>query len=221
MFDNNAGHVFADAEAATLATAVAGGDVERVERLAREVNLETRGDRNVTLLQWALLNRNLAALQALLKAGADPAQPGIDGSTAVHMAAMAEDPIYLDTLLAHDADPDTPHGVTGATALSAALMGERALQFQALLVAGADPNRADRIGNTALHVAGKINEPGLALELLNVGADPTVRNAQGVTFQHYLFSIRAELLDEGTKRDRRAVQAWLRTRGIAIEIDGR
>lgn len=221
MFEIDAGNVFANAEAATLATAMAGGDVERMGRLAREVDLETRGDRNVTLLQWALLNRNLAGLQALLKAGADPAQPGIDGSTAVHMAAMAEDPIYLETLLVHRADPDTPHGVTGATALSAALMGERASQFQILLVAGADPNRTDRLGNTALHVAGKINEPGLALELLNAGADPALRNTQGVTFQHYLFSIRAELLDEGTRRDRQAIQAWLRKRGIAIEIDGR
>lgn len=221
MFEIDTGNVFADSDAATLAGAVAGGDVERVGRLARDVDLEVRGARNVTLLQWALLNRNLAGLQALLRAGADPAQPGIDGSTVVHMAAMAEDPAYLETLLAHRADPDTPHGVTGATALSAALMGERAVQFQALLAAGADPNRADRLGNTALHVAGKINEPGLALELLNAGADPDARNAQGVTFRHYLFSIRAELLDEGTRRDRQAVQAWLRARGIAVEIDSR
>ncbi len=213
--------VFADPRIADLAEAAAEGDTQAVRRLAQGADLGARGDKQVTLLQWALLNRSMDGLKALLDAGANPAEPGMDGATVVHMAAMAEDPAYLQALLAQKADPDTPHGETRATPLSAALMGERTAQFRALLAAGADPNLADRMGNAALHVAGKINEPGLALELLKAGADAQARNAQGVTFQRYLFAVRADLLNDQTKRDREALKAWLRERNIAIEESAR
>ena len=109
------------------------------------------------------------------------------------------------------------NAVTGAGPLRSALMGERAEQFHALLAAGADPDRADRMGNTPLHVAGQINEPARALELLEAGADPMARNAQGVTFQRYLFMTRAALLNAETRSQREAVEAWLKAHGIAIE----
>ena len=101
--------------------------------------------------------------------------------------------------------------------LRAALMGERGEQFRALLAAGADPDLADRLGNTPLHVAGQINEPERALDLLNAGADPMARNAQGVTFQRYLFMTRAALLNAETRRSREAVEAWLTTHQIPLE----
>jgi ankyrin repeat protein len=162
-------------------------------------------------------NKRLDSLKALLDAGADPLQPGMDGDTVVHFAAKANDPAYLDALLARGVDPNVGNAITGAGPLSAALMGEAEPQFRALLKAGADPNRADRMGNTALHVAGQINEPARALDLLEAGADPQARNAQGVTFQRYLFMTRAALLNAETRRDREAVEAWLKARGIPLE----
>lgn len=209
--------VFADPAVADLAEAVADGAVVEIRRLAQGVDLRSRGDKNVTLLEWAVLNKSLAGLETLLELGADPAQPGIDGSTVAHLAAMANDPAYLDALLAHGADPDTVHAHTGATPLSAALMGERAEQFQRLLAAGADPNHADRMGNTALHVAGKINQPNRALDLLRAGADPLARNAQNVTFQRYLFMTPPSLLNAATRQHREALIAWLREHDLPVE----
>ncbi len=209
--------VFADPALAELAQAVAEGDVPSIKRLAAGADLRARGDRNVTLLEWAVLNKRPASLQALLELGADPAQPGLDGSTVVHLAAMANDPAYLECLLGHGADPDTLHSETGASVLSAALMGDRSIQFKRLLAAGADPNRADRLGNTPLHVAGKINQPDAALELLRAGADPQARNAQQATFQRYLFMTPAAILSAPMRQARDALTAWLRERGIAVE----
>jgi hypothetical protein len=209
--------VFPDPRVADLADAIADGDSAQVRTLAAGADLSIRGDRDVTLLQWALLNKRLDSMKALLDAGADPHQPGMDGDTVVHFAAKANDPAYLAELLARGADPNVANAVTGAGPLASALMGEAGDQFHALLRAGADPKRADRMGNTPLHVAGQINEPERALELLEAGADPAARNAQGATFQRYLFMTRAALLNAETRRQREAVEAWLKAHDIPLE----
>lgn len=209
--------VFADPRVAALAEAVADGDAGLIRTLAAGVDLSTRGDKNVTLLQWAVLNRSLAGMKALLDAGADPTQAGMDHDTVVHLAAMANDAAYLSELLARGVDPNIRNAESGAGPLRAALMGERDEQFRALLAAGADPDLADRMGNTPLHVAGQINEPQRALDLLNAGADPMARNAQGVTFQRYLFMTRVALLNAETRRHREAVEAWLAAHDIPLE----
>ncbi len=209
--------IFPDPAVARLAEAVARGDRRLIAELAPAVNLAAQGDDGVTLLQWAVFNKSVDGLEALLAAGADPNQVGLDGDTVVHLAAMANDDAYLKILLAKGANPDAPHGETRATPLRSALMGERVEQFHALLAAGADPDRADRTGNTPLHVAGQINEPARALELLKAGADPMARNMQGMTFQRYLFMTRVDLLNSETRRDRETVQAWLSEHGIALE----
>ena len=209
--------VFADPNVVALAEAVADGDAARVQTLAAGLDLSTRGDKNVTLLQWAVLNQSLAGMKALLDAGADPTQAGMDNDTVVHMAAMANDAAYLSELLARGVNPNVRNAETGSGPLRAALMGERDEQFRALLAAGADPDLADRMGNTPLHVAGQINEPQRALDLLNAGADPIAHNAQGVTFQRYLFMTRAALLNAETRSSREAVEAWLKAHHISLE----
>ncbi len=209
--------VFPDPRAAELADAVAEGDTSRIRGLAAGADLTYRGDKQVTFLQWALLNKRLDSLKALLDAGADPLQPGMDGDTVVHFAAKANDAAYLAELLARGVDPNVANAETGAVPLAAALMGEAQPQFRALLQAGADPNRADRMGNTPLHVAGQINEPARALDLLEAGADPLARNRQGATFQRYLFMTRAALLNAETRRHREAVEAWLKAHDIPLE----
>lgn len=209
--------IFPDPKVAALAEAVADGDVAAIRTLAAGVDLSARGDKQVTLLQWALLNQRLDSLKALLDAGADPKQPGVDGDTVLHMAAAANDASYLTELLARGVDPNVRNPESGAGPLRAALMGEREAQFRALLAAGADPNLADRLGNTPLHIAGQINEPARALDLLEAGSDPTARNAQGVTFQRYLFMTRASLLNAETRKRREAVEAWLSSHGVALE----
>lgn len=209
--------IFPDPAAAAIAEALAEGDIGKVRTLAATADLAALGDKRVTLLQWALLHRNLDGMQVLLDAGADPAQPGMDGDTAVHFACMLEDPRFLQALLAHGADPNAANGDTGAAPLRAALVTEREEQFRMLLAAGADLDHADRMGNTPLHVAGLINEPRRALDLLNAGAHPERCNAQDVTFQRYLFMTRPDLLDADTSRAWEAVLSWLLAHDIPLD----
>jgi ankyrin repeat protein len=214
----DANQVFSDSRTAELAAAAASGDAARVKALVHAgASVNARGDKNVTLLQWAMFNRSTAGMEALLAAGADPSEPGMDNDTVVHLAAMANDPKYLELLLAHHADPNARNGVTRATPLVSALLGERDTQFHALLAAGADPNAADRTGNTPLHQAAKIDQPQRVLELLKAGANPNAANITGATFQYFLFQPPDKVVTPEVRRGRDAVRDWLRMHHIPIE----
>jgi ankyrin repeat protein len=214
----DAKQVFSDSRTAELAAAAASGDAGRVKALVRAgANVNARGDKNVTLLQWAMLNKSTTGMEALLAAGADPSAPGIDNDTVVHLAAMANDPKYLELLLAHHADPNARNGVTRATPLVSALLGGRDTQFHALVAAGADPNAADRTGNTPLHQAAKIDQPQRVLELLEAGANPGATNVTGATFQYFLFLPPDKMVTPEVRRGRDAVRNWLRMHHIPIE----
>jgi hypothetical protein len=118
----DAKRVFSDPRTAELAAAAASGDAGRVKALVRVgANVHARGDKNVTLLQWAMLNKSTTGMEALLAAGADPSEPGVDNDTVVHLAAMVNDqaakinqPQRVLELLQAGANPSAAN-VTGAT----------------------------------------------------------------------------------------------------------
>lgn len=218
MSDMDASKVFADPRVAALADAAVSGDAERVRTLVKDgADPNAHGDRGVTPLEWALLRKDRRGMEALLDAGADPARPGVGGATALHMAAMADDPSFLRLLLDRGADPNAPHGVTQAPPLAAALMNPKDDAFELLLAHHADPNRADRLGNTPLHVAAKVHKTRCVLRLLEAGADPARRNQQGATFQTYFNVLPAGGLNAEARAAHEEVHQWLRQHGVAVE----
>lgn len=200
-----------DARMARLAEAVAAGDSGAIARLAPGVDPDTRGDQGVNLLQWAILNRQLAGMQALLDLGADPLAAGLAGNSAVHVAAAEDPPDYLAALLEHGVDPRTAHPASGRTPLHAAAIAGRMENIRALLAAGANLDARDRDGNTPLHFAGSAGDTKLVLLLLDAGADPGLHNRTGHTFDDFLFGMSEEFLDQATRaelqRIRRRVDA--------------
>lgn len=216
MDPNLAAQAFPDDRMAELARAVARGDAAQIRRLSAGVDLDAQGDKGVTLLEWAIWSQSPEGMRALLDAGADPHARGMDDATVVHMAARVNDPTYLAILLAHGARVDVESQGTGETPLAAAVMSGREEQFKALLKAGANPNHADRMGNTPLHVAGKLHRAGYALELLKHGADPALRNAQRATFQDYLHATPEHILSSDAKTERAALHDWMRANGVPI-----
>lgn len=216
----DAAQVFADPLLAALAQAAARGQAAKARALIGQgADLAGQGDRGVTLLQWALLRQDHRAMALLLDLGADPAQPGIDGDSVVHLATMARDGRWLRGLLARHAPVDVANRQTGRTPLMSAVLAGRGANAALLLAAGADPARADAMGNTALHVAGQTGDADLALALLQAGAPPMARNRQGRTFRAYLFLTREALLTARARQARQAVADWLAAQGIAATAD--
>ena len=210
MSDADPIRVFADAATAALADAAGRSDVTAVRKLvAAGANPNDRGASDVTLLEWALLKQSARGIVALLAVGADAAQPCSGGTTVMHMAAMAGDPIYLKTLLDHGADPDAPHGESGAPPVAAALLNADDTAFRLLLDGGADPNRRDHAGNTPLHVAAKLHDSASVLALLRAGADPRARNAAGATFQRYLDLSSAPARSDAARATLTSIRDWL------------
>lgn len=208
--------VFTDTHVVEMADAIADNDARRVHALAKTTDLRAHGDKNVTLLEWALFNQSKRAFDALLEAGADPTLPGMDGSTVAHMAAMVNDPYYLDALLKAGIHPNLKDRATGQPLLSATLMGDRDPQFKQLLAAGADVNAVDNMGDTPLHVAAQTNNFDKVLTLLHAGADPRAINGQKATFQDYLFMGEARLLLPEAREKRESIESWLHAHDIPV-----
>lgn len=74
------------------------------------------------------------------------------------------------------------------------------------------------MGDTPLHIAGKTNAPGLALQLLTAGADPKLRNKQGATFQQYLAMTPLDIQHIDIQQEYQELNDWLRGNDFA-EVD--
>ena len=198
---------------AELAAAVRSGNVDEVKRLAPAVDLDAKGDRDVTLLQWAILNRQQETFAALLDAGANPSIAGLGQHSAWHTAARADSPVFLEALLQRDKRIDLPHAATAETPLASAVTAGYRDNVDLLLTAGADIDAVDRMGNTALHAAGKTGDASLALLLLEAGARSDLRNDQDRTFDHYLFLMDTEFLTTHARSEMEKVRALLPAHG--------
>ncbi|MEE7547701.1 ankyrin repeat domain-containing protein [Xanthomonas sp. Kuri4-1] len=210
--------VFTDPQIAPLAEAVAHGDVAAIRRLAGQADLSARGDQHVTLLEWAVWNQQPESLAALLDAGADPAQLGMDDETVVHMAAMVKDERYLRLLLDHHAPVDIVSPRAGWTPLFRAVESKRQAQVDLLIAAGANLRQVDAMGNSLLHQSAKSGaSSALVLTLLERGVDPTLKNAQHASFQSYFFATPEPLLNAQGREARQQVQAWLSAHHIPLE----
>ena len=127
----------------------------------------------------AARQRDRAAVESLIKRGADVKAPQADGATALHWASRWGDVAMVDALIRGGAAVDAANEY-GATPLwVASLSGDQAVVTR-LLKAGANPNLALGSGETPLMSAARSGSVGAVEALLGAGAKPdAVEQARG------------------------------------------
>ncbi len=122
-----------------------------------------------------------AAVRALIQKKADVNAPQVDGTTALHWAAQADDLETADLLIRAGAKVMTANQ-TGATPLMLASVNGSAAMIEKLAKAGADVNASlTRSGDTALMIASRTGKVDAVKVLLDNGAKVNAKEGWGGT----------------------------------------
>ena len=126
----------------------------------------------------AIYSENLAVIQALIGAGADPKWRPNHGGTPLHWgAALNGNVAVVQALIAAGADPNARDNVDRTPLHSAANDNGNVAVVQTLIAAGADPKARQKDGSTPLHDAAMNNRNEAVIEaLIAAGADPKARD---------------------------------------------
>jgi len=208
--------MFPDSEVRALAAAAGKGKIEEINKLVEQgVDVNARGARNATPLFWAM--RNLDGFTRLLELGADPNVVFDDGGSVMHWAVKHKNDAFLKAALAHGGNPNLVGGMLGETPLFEAMSYGTKRNAPILLDAGANMNAQLKNGNTPMMTAAALGQFDLVLDLLNRGADYTVKNFNGddladrIAFVRRTMDPHNELTDWMNK-----VIDWLKERGVSI-----
>ena len=129
-----------------------------------------------------------AAMETLIKGGADLDIPDCDGWTALHHGSMSKAAIatsFVSTLICHGADVNIKAIKGGWTALHNASECSHAETVKGLLQAGANINEKSADGSTALHLASlSASGSSRVRVLIDHGADVSVKDEDGCTALH-------------------------------------
>jgi ankyrin repeat protein len=137
--------------------------------------VSVRGAISDTPVADAARGRDRAAVQQLLRDGADVNAAHGDGMSALHWAAVNGDGEMTDMLLRAGASPMARTRLGGYTPLALAAEGGHDAVAAALLKAGSDVNAADTAGTTVLMLAARSGSVGTLNVLIEGGADVHAR----------------------------------------------
>ena len=149
----------------------------------------------ITPLAAALMRDHVPSIEVLIEHGAELEEPGQDGFRPLTLALAEQKYEAAKALMEGGADVSTSSGSDGLTPLMivAAQTGPAEGSIflpgstrptdiaKALVAAGADVNAQAKNGMTALMIAAVNNSAPMIGLLMDAGADPTVKNAQGQT----------------------------------------
>ncbi|TWU19084.1 Ankyrin repeats (3 copies) [Allorhodopirellula heiligendammensis] len=179
---------FEDEQVVELCEAIEDNDLDEMKRLiAAGVDVNTIGKDGITPLFWAFPDNQLERFVLLLKKEADPnvrltsdlGLPNVfrSGDTVMHLAARSQFPTQFLEVIKHGGNPTVPgrHGDTVLHEIIRAGVRNADERIAAAVAKGADINAIDHLEATPIETAvGRFGQYDLAIELLEMGADPTI-----------------------------------------------
>lgn len=217
-----------------LAEASARGRIKEIRRLLDEGSkINFRGNEGMTALIWTLIQQNKRGYQYLLENGADPnlqmtestlTDDGLThGNSAISLAAMHEDPWYLEITLKHGGNPNLVNPVKGVPPLfqCITLLDRRTPKpglerLKLLIAAHANLNAQDNNGNTPMIAAAIANRYDMVYIILENGADPTIKRKAGNAIVSVIKLMRTDP-NSGMYQWKSKVIDLLKAKGIDVE----
>ncbi len=135
--------------------------------------MNAKGQDGIVPLFYALKCEQPAALEALLKAGANPNYAGTDGIPGTYAAASYTDPIYLKLMLQYGGNPNLSSANGNTVLLKAFTAGQNSGgwdNFDLLLKSGVNVNLPISGGTVGMaDYAAAVGHPSKAVQLLEAG----------------------------------------------------
>lgn len=160
------------------------GDVAAIKvRLATGDNVDRLWLHGYTPLHHAAHEGHVDAVRCLLAHGADPNWPDTDlGQTALHSACVMGRSDCTRELVAAGANVNVEDssGNTPIIDASGSLVSQPTV-LQLLAHEGAEIAHRNSYGSTALHEAARVGNEEHCLVLIELGADPAIRDDEGFT----------------------------------------
>ena len=188
MNKRNASNYFSDPIALEMAEAIDRSDTQAIKKLAKKIDINTKGKRGVTFLIWAMGGELIESYKTLLSLGIDT-EAGLIGeedeiTTPLDIATDLELP-WMKLLL--EAGADINQNINGGPSWWGASLGRNWEVFDYLLQQPElDINAQDSVGYTVLMNLAMLEHYKQVLKLLNKGADIHLKTKLGYTFAYWV-----------------------------------
>lgn len=178
-----------------LAQAIESGKIDEVKKHLTGTDLNKPGQRDMTLLFWALMNTlydkktqpRLQIVTELIKAGADPLQPRPNGkSSPAEFVLMADSGEWIKAMLDGGLSPNAKDYVFDKPIIFQSIEAKNTETLKVMLDRGGNINITDSLGNTLLIDAFDFHSYDHVFLLLERGADPDIRADNGWTLGNQL-----------------------------------
>lgn len=210
--------VFFEPEYQPLARAVREGDTRTIDNeLAEGLDVNHVGKQNMTLLMWAIVNKNKRSLTYLLEEGANPNYKDGQGTQPVGLAAGLDDIDYLRILLDHKGDPNSED--RDEKALITAILSLFKPHIYLLLDKGADINATKKDNQvSAVTLLANLNQFEDVANFLRRNADHLKASSVGRTLP---YAVQDATPNKGTAgyEWQKKVKQMLQERGVRFPVE--